>query len=188
MISMQRPTTLQDAIDKIKTAWNNKTLILGKPSGVSDRQSEYDKNISRLGRYIRQGTPKSSPDSRDGKQLNVGSKMISPGHRDDKCYNCSGFGHYSRDCPFRFSPRNIRCFNCGEIGHIQRKCPYTKRRFRGSPSNSSQNIRNKFKSSSPNGDSDGNNSRRSSPTYRRFTPPQFQNRNRSVSPADLDKN
>ena len=27
-----------------------------------------------------------------------------------------------------------------------------------------------------------------SPTYRRFTLPRFQNRNRSVSPADLDKN
>ena len=189
MISMHRPITLQDAIDKMKMALSNKTLILGKPSGVSDRQNEYDKNISRLGRDIRQGTPQSSPDSRDGKQPNVGGKMISPDRRDDQCYNCSGFGHYSRDCPSRMSPRNVRCFNCGELGHIQRRCPLPrKNRFRGSPNNSPQNRRNKFKTSSPNGDSDRNNSRRGSPTYRRFTPPRFQNRNRSVSPADLDKN
>ena len=189
MISMHRPITLQDAIDKMKMALSNKTLILGKPSGVSDRQNEYDKNISRLGRDIRQGTPQSSPDSRDGKQSNVGGKMISPDRRDDQCYNCSGFGHYSRDCPSRMSPRNVRCFNCGELGHIQRRCPLPrKNRFRGSPNNSPQNRRNKFKTSSPNGDSDRNNSRRGSPTYRRFTPPRFQNRNRSVSPADLDKN
>ena len=189
MISMHRPITLQDAIDKMKMALSNKTLILGKPSGVSDRQNEYDKNISRLGRDIRQGTPQSSPDSRDGKQSNVGSKMISPDRRDDQCYNCSGFGHYSRHCPSRMSPRNVRCFNCGELGHIQRRCPLPrKNRFRGSPNNSPQNRRNKFKTSSPNGDSDRNNSRRISPTYRRFTPPRFQNRNRSVSLADLDKN
>ena len=49
MISMHRPITLQDAIDKMKMALSNKTMILGKPSGVSDRQNEYDKNISRLG-------------------------------------------------------------------------------------------------------------------------------------------
>ena len=189
MISMHRPMTLQDAIDKIKMALSNKTLILGKPSGVSDRQNECDKNISRLGRDIRQGTPQSSPDSRDGKQSNVGGKMISPDRRDDQCYNCSGFGHYSRDCPSRMSPRNVRCFNCGELGHIQRRCPLPrKNRFRGSPNNSPQNRRNKFKTLSPNGDSDRNNSRRGSLTYRRFTPPRFQNRNRSVSPADLDKN
>ena len=189
MISMHRPITLQDAIDKMKMALSNKTLILGKPSGVSDRQNEYDKNISRLGRDIRQGTPQSSPDSREGKQSNVGGKMISPDRRDDQCYNCSGFGHYSRDCPSRMSPRNVRCFNCGELGHIQRRCPLPrKNRFRGSPNNSPQNRRNKFKTSSPNGDSDRNNSRRGSPTYCRFTPPRFQNRNRSVSPADLDKN
>ena len=64
MISMHRPITLQDAIDKIKMALSNKTLILGKPSGVLDRQNECDKNISRLGRDIRQGTPQSSPGSR----------------------------------------------------------------------------------------------------------------------------
>ena len=189
MISMHRTITLQDAIDKMKMALSNKTLILGKPSGVSDRQNEYDKNISRLERDIRQGTPQSSPDSRDGKQPNVGGKMISQDRRDDQCYNCSGFGHYSRDCPSRMSPRNVRCFNCGELGHIQRRGPLPrKNRFRGSPNNSPQNRRNKFKTSSPNGDSDRNNSRRGSPTYRRFTPPRFQNRNRSVSPADLDKN
>ena len=144
MISMHRPITLQDAIDKMKMALSNKTLILGKPSGVSDRQNEYDKNISRLGRDIRQGTPQSSPESRDGKQPNVGGKMISPDRRDDQCYNCSGFGHYSRDCPSRMSPRNVRCFNCGELGHIQRRCPLPrKNRFRGSPNNSPQNRRNK---------------------------------------------
>ena len=81
MISMHTPTTLQDAIDKMKMALSNKTLILGKPSGVSDRQNEYDKNISRLGGDIRQGTPQSSPGSRDGKQSNVGSKMVSPDRR-----------------------------------------------------------------------------------------------------------
>ena len=140
MISMHRPITLQDAIDKMKMVLSNKTLILGKPSGVSNRQNEYDKNISRLGRDIRQGTPQSSPDSRDGKQSNVGGKMISPDRRDDQCYNCSGFGHYSRDCPLRMSPRNVRCFNCGELGHIQRRCPLPrKNRFRGSPNNSPQN-------------------------------------------------
>ena len=48
-ISMLRPTSLQEAIDKMKMAWSNKTLILDKSSGVSDRQNEYDKNISRLG-------------------------------------------------------------------------------------------------------------------------------------------
>ena len=115
--------------------------------------------------------------------------MISPDHRDDQCYNCSGFGHYSRDCLSSMSPRNVRCFNCGELGHIQLRCLLPrKNRFPGSPNNSPQNRRNKFKTLSPNGDSDRNNSRRGSPTYRRFTSPRFQNRNRSVSPADLDKN
>ena len=60
-ISMLRPATLQDAIDKMRLALSNKTLILGKLSGESDRQNEYHKNISRLGRDIRQGTPHSSP-------------------------------------------------------------------------------------------------------------------------------
>ena len=115
--------------------------------------------------------------------------MISPDRRHDQCYNCSGFGHYSRDCPFQSSPRNIMCFNCGKMGHILRKCPYARRnRLPGSLNNVPQNRRNKFNTSSPNGDTDKNNSRRSSPVYCIFTPPRFQNRNRSVSPADLDKN
>ena len=107
-------------------------------------------------------TPQSSPGSREGKQSNIGSQMISPDGRDDRCYNCGGFGHYSRDCPFRSSPRNIRCFTCGERGHTQRKWPHAKRRFHGSTNNSPPNRQNKFitNTSSPNGDGDRNNSRR----------------------------
>ena len=151
-----------------------------------DRPNEYDKNISRLGRDIRQGTPH---------PLIVG--MVNSQMWEVKWFHqivemisaTTVVVLDSRDCPSRMSPRNVRCFNCGELGHIQRRCPLPrKNRFRGSPNNSPQNRWNKFKTLSPNEDSDRNNSRRGSPTYRRFTLPRFQNRNRSVSPADLDKN
>ena len=58
MISMHRPTTLQDAIDKMKMALSNKTLILRKPSGVSDRQNEYDKKLVDLGETFDKVHPK----------------------------------------------------------------------------------------------------------------------------------
>ncbi len=39
----------------------------------------------------------------------------------DRCYNCGGSGHMSRDCP---EPRKEQsCYNCGKGGHMSRDCP-----------------------------------------------------------------
>ena len=62
----------------------------------------------------------------EGKHSNMVNKIISPDLRDDQCYNCSGFCHYSRDCPWK-TPRKVKCFNCVELGRIQHRCPLPRR-------------------------------------------------------------
>ena len=51
--------------------------------------------------------------------------MISPDCRDNQCYNCSGFGHYSRDYPSRTSPRNVKWYVGthfqGKVGFVDRQ-------------------------------------------------------------------
>ncbi|GKF59283.1 retrovirus-related pol polyprotein from transposon TNT 1-94, partial [Tanacetum coccineum] len=44
-----------------------------------------------------------------------------------QCYNCSGKGHYARNCPKprvagknKIKPRNCRCYNCSGKGHYAR--------------------------------------------------------------------
>ena len=48
LIFMQRPTSLQDTIAKMRLALSNKTLILEKPDGETVGQNVKDKNMSRL--------------------------------------------------------------------------------------------------------------------------------------------
>lgn len=40
-----------------------------------------------------------------------------------RCYNCSGLGHLSRDCPQPRQQGAIRCYRCNNMGHIARDCP-----------------------------------------------------------------
>ena len=54
---MHRPTTLQDAIDKMKMALSNKMLILGKPSGVLGKMS-MTKTLVDLGETFDKVQPK----------------------------------------------------------------------------------------------------------------------------------
>lgn len=39
---------------------------------------------------------------------------------DNKCWNCNGRGHISKNCP---QPNSRKCYNCGKSGHISRSCP-----------------------------------------------------------------
>ena len=41
--------------------------------------------------------------------------------KDVECHTCKKTGHFSRNCPDKFS--GMSCYNCGNKGHLSRECP-----------------------------------------------------------------
>lgn len=56
--------------------------------------------------------------------LNKHLFLLNPGFREplcfisDKCFKCSGYGHFARDC----KNNSERCYKCNLLGHLAKDC------------------------------------------------------------------
>ncbi|XP_043468376.1 uncharacterized protein LOC122502409 [Leptopilina heterotoma] len=82
-----------------------------KETNVTKKQSSSSTPVKPLKVKPKQGLENRNPDRRPLLKSDTGEL---------KCYNCSKFGHISRDCP---DPRReLYCVKCKGKGHTQRHC------------------------------------------------------------------
>ncbi|KNC77803.1 hypothetical protein SARC_09751 [Sphaeroforma arctica JP610] len=93
-------------------------------SGRSDWKAD---STGDQGNFEREARKEDGDERRDSRDDRRGVDDRRGGGRDQRCYNCDGIGHISRECT---GPRREgaggggsgNCYNCGKSGHISRDC------------------------------------------------------------------
>ena len=102
-------------IDGINDEIANKTILFGAKNlkAFKEKMKAYEDIRKRS-----QG--KSTHQEKSGKKKEAGVKTESKDGKLQRCYNCGGRGHESKNCPFKDKSR--RCFNCNQFGHESKNC------------------------------------------------------------------
>lgn len=107
----------QYVIDGINDQLANKSILYGAKNmkEFKEKLKTYEKM-----RSSSNSISKSTSAATDKRKVGPSRKKDVEKETADRCFNCGGKGHMSRDC----SKKNLgkRCFKCREFGHIAANC------------------------------------------------------------------
>ena len=102
-------------IDGINDEIANKTILFG-----AKHLKVFKEKIKAYGDIRKRSQGKSTHQEKSGKKKEVGLNTESKDKKLQRYYNCGGWGHESKNCPFKY--KGSRCFHCNQFGHKSKNC------------------------------------------------------------------